>query len=141
MLKIHEGRPNVGDLLRNRDIALLVVSSNGDAMDLADGRDIRRLALSLKVPPRSPCARAVAMPQRDVRHSLRITHYGDGPCPVFGELSLKISISRFFRCIGSVGDDYVGGKGDSGGYRRHAEREAANEGAGRMLFDFIIRIR
>ena len=50
VLKIHEGRPHVGDMLRNREISLLVVSSNGDALDLADGRDIRRLALSLKLP-------------------------------------------------------------------------------------------
>jgi carbamoyl-phosphate synthase large subunit len=50
VLKIHEGRPNIGDMLRNGSIDMLVISSSGDELDLADGRDLRRLAVSLKVP-------------------------------------------------------------------------------------------
>lgn len=50
VLKIHEGRPHIGDHLKNKEIDILVVSSSGDALDLEDGRDIRRLALSMKVP-------------------------------------------------------------------------------------------
>jgi carbamoyl-phosphate synthase large subunit len=50
VLKIHEGRPHIGDMLRNGDVDMLIVSSSGDALDLADGRDIRRLAVTLKIP-------------------------------------------------------------------------------------------
>ena len=50
VLKIHEGRPHIGDMLRNVSVDMLVISSSGDELDLADGRDLRRLAVSLKVP-------------------------------------------------------------------------------------------
>jgi carbamoyl-phosphate synthase large subunit len=50
VLKIHEGRPNIGDMLRNGDIAMLVISSSGDELDLMDGRDLRRLAVTSKIP-------------------------------------------------------------------------------------------
>jgi carbamoyl-phosphate synthase large subunit len=50
VLKIHEGRPNIGDMLRNGTVSLLVISSSGDELDLADGRDLRRLAVTLKAP-------------------------------------------------------------------------------------------
>ena len=50
VLKIHEGRPHIGDMLRNGSVDMLVISSSGDELDLADGRDLRRLAVSLKVP-------------------------------------------------------------------------------------------
>jgi carbamoyl-phosphate synthase large subunit len=50
VLKIHEGRPNIGDMLRNGSVDMLVISSSGDELDLADGRDLRRLAVTLKVP-------------------------------------------------------------------------------------------
>ena len=63
VLKIHEGRPHVGDLLRNGDIAMLVISSSGDGLDLEDGRSIRRLALGLKVPLVTTMAGAAATAQ------------------------------------------------------------------------------
>lgn len=50
VLKIHEGRPHIGDMLRNGSVDMLVVTSSGDELDLADGRDLRRLAVTLKVP-------------------------------------------------------------------------------------------
>ena len=50
VLKIHEGRPNIGDMLRNGSVAMLVISSSGDELDLADGRDLRRLAVAMKLP-------------------------------------------------------------------------------------------
>merc|ERR1712216_964652 len=48
--KIHEGRPHIGDMIRNGEIGLMVVTSSGDAQDLVDGREIRRTAVGLKVP-------------------------------------------------------------------------------------------
>jgi carbamoyl-phosphate synthase large subunit len=49
-LKIHEGRPHIGDALRNGEVSMLLISSSGDELDLRDGRDLRRLAVTLKVP-------------------------------------------------------------------------------------------
>jgi carbamoyl-phosphate synthase large subunit len=37
-------------MLRNGTVSLLVISSSGDELDLADGRDLRRLAVTLKAP-------------------------------------------------------------------------------------------
>jgi carbamoyl-phosphate synthase large subunit len=48
--KIHEGRPHIGDMLRDGDINLMVVTSSGDELDMRDGREIRRTAVGLKVP-------------------------------------------------------------------------------------------
>ena len=48
--KVHEGRPHIGDMLRDGDIALMVVTSNGDEADMRDGREIRRTAVGLKIP-------------------------------------------------------------------------------------------
>jgi carbamoyl-phosphate synthase large subunit len=48
--KIHEGRPHIGDMLRNDEISLMIVTSSGDDTDLKDGREIRRTAVGLKVP-------------------------------------------------------------------------------------------
>lgn len=48
--KIHEGRPNIGDILRDGDLKLMFVTSSGDANDLTDGRELRRTAVGLKVP-------------------------------------------------------------------------------------------
>ena len=50
VLKIQEGRPNAADLMRNGDVALMLITSTGDEPDVRDGRDLRRLALSLKIP-------------------------------------------------------------------------------------------
>lgn len=50
VLKIQEGRPNASDLLKNSNIAMMFITSTGKEVDVADGRDLRRLALALKVP-------------------------------------------------------------------------------------------
>ncbi len=50
VLKIQEGRPHAGDLLKNKEIAMMFITSTGKEVDVADGRDLRRLALALKVP-------------------------------------------------------------------------------------------
>jgi len=48
--KVHEGRPHIGDMIRNDEIGLMIVTSSGDAQDLVDGREIRRTAVGLKIP-------------------------------------------------------------------------------------------
>ena len=48
--KIHEGRPHIGDMLRDGEISLMVVTSSGDEADMRGGREIRRTAVGLKVP-------------------------------------------------------------------------------------------
>ena len=50
VLKIQEGRPNASDLLKNKDISMMFITSTGKEVDVADGRDLRRLALACKVP-------------------------------------------------------------------------------------------
>lgn len=50
VLKIQEGRPNASDLLKNKDITMMFITSTGKEVDVADGRNLRRLALALKVP-------------------------------------------------------------------------------------------
>jgi carbamoyl-phosphate synthase large subunit len=50
ILKIQEGRPNAGDLLKNGDIQMMFITTAGDEADVRDGRDLRRLALGAKVP-------------------------------------------------------------------------------------------
>jgi carbamoyl-phosphate synthase large subunit len=37
-------------MLRDGDIALMVVTSSGDEADMRDGREIRRTAVGLKIP-------------------------------------------------------------------------------------------
>jgi carbamoyl-phosphate synthase large subunit len=49
VFKISEGRPNPSDLLRNGDVTMMMITSTGDEPDLRDGKDLRRLALSLQV--------------------------------------------------------------------------------------------
>lgn len=49
--KIHEGRPNIEDALRNGDIAMVLLTPSGDEYDVQDGKNLRRLALGLKVTP------------------------------------------------------------------------------------------
>lgn len=51
IFKIHEGRPNIEDALRNGDIAMVLLTPSGDAYDIQDGKNLRRLALGLKVSP------------------------------------------------------------------------------------------
>ncbi|KAG8044967.1 hypothetical protein GUJ93_ZPchr0008g11720 [Zizania palustris] len=50
VLKIHEGRPNARDMLKNGQIQVMVITSSGDALDSKDGLQLRRLALAYKVP-------------------------------------------------------------------------------------------
>jgi carbamoyl-phosphate synthase large subunit len=50
VLKIHEGRPNARDMLKNGQIQVMVITSSGDALDSKDGLQLRRLALAFKVP-------------------------------------------------------------------------------------------
>ncbi|CAD7695811.1 unnamed protein product [Ostreobium quekettii] len=50
VLKIHEGRPNISDLMKNGEVHLAMITSSGDALDRRDGRDLRRLTLALKIP-------------------------------------------------------------------------------------------
>lgn len=49
ILKIHEGRPHVGDALKNQDIQLIVNSPIGEAAQ-EDDRILRRTALDYKIP-------------------------------------------------------------------------------------------
>ena len=63
ILKIQEGRPNAADMMRNGDIALMLITSTGDEPDVRDGRDLRRLALALKIPAVTTLAGAKATAQ------------------------------------------------------------------------------
>jgi carbamoyl-phosphate synthase large subunit len=49
VLKLHEGRPNVLDWIKNRQIQLIINSPSGEDAQL-DGRLIRRTALAYKIP-------------------------------------------------------------------------------------------
>jgi carbamoyl-phosphate synthase large subunit len=60
VLKIQEGRPNAGDMLKNGEISMLLLTTTGDEPDVRDGKDLRRLALALKVPIITTVAGAVA---------------------------------------------------------------------------------
>ncbi|KAG8389800.1 hypothetical protein BUALT_Bualt01G0016100 [Buddleja alternifolia] len=50
VLKMHEGRPNAGDMIANGQIQMMVVTSSGDQLDQIDGRKLRRMALAYKIP-------------------------------------------------------------------------------------------
>lgn len=63
VLKIQEGRPNAGDMLKNGEIQMMYVTSTGDEADVRDGRDLRRLALGAKVPLITTVAGAKATTQ------------------------------------------------------------------------------
>ncbi|KAJ4749859.1 Carbamoyl-phosphate synthase large chain [Rhynchospora pubera] len=61
VLKMHEGRPHVGDMLANGDIqAMVITSSPDDELDAKDGRKLRRMALSYKIPLITTVAGALA---------------------------------------------------------------------------------
>jgi carbamoyl-phosphate synthase large subunit len=49
VLKLHEGRPNVVDVIKNQQIQLIINTPSGEEAQ-ADGRLIRRTALMYKVP-------------------------------------------------------------------------------------------
>jgi hypothetical protein len=48
IFKISEGRPNPSDYLKNGEITMMMITSSGDEPDLRDGKDLRRLALTLQ---------------------------------------------------------------------------------------------
>uniref|UniRef100_A0A7S1SPT9 Carbamoyl phosphate synthase arginine-specific large chain, chloroplastic n=2 Tax=Tetraselmis chuii TaxID=63592 RepID=A0A7S1SPT9_9CHLO len=50
VLKIQEGRPNAYDMMVNKGIQMMYITSDGNEGDSKDGKDLRRLALALKVP-------------------------------------------------------------------------------------------
>ncbi|XP_078441020.1 carbamoyl phosphate synthetase B [Wolffia australiana] len=60
VLKLHEGRPHVGDMVANGEIQVMVMTSSGDALDQIDGRQLRRTALAYKVPIITTVAGAMA---------------------------------------------------------------------------------
>jgi carbamoyl-phosphate synthase large subunit len=49
VLKVHEGRPNVADIIKNQQIGLIINTPSGEEAQ-ADGRLIRRTALTYKIP-------------------------------------------------------------------------------------------
>jgi carbamoyl-phosphate synthase large subunit len=49
VLKLHEGRPNVGDVMKNGQIQLIVNTPSGEEAK-TDGKMIRRTALAYKIP-------------------------------------------------------------------------------------------
>lgn len=51
IFKISEGRPNPADYLKNGEVTMMMITSSGDEPDLRDGKDLRRLALTLQVRP------------------------------------------------------------------------------------------
>lgn len=50
VLKVHEGRPNPMDLMKNGELSIIMMTSAGDESDLRDGKELRRLALGLGIP-------------------------------------------------------------------------------------------
>ncbi|RZR88766.1 hypothetical protein BHM03_00016397 [Ensete ventricosum] len=71
VLKMHEGRPHAGDMLANREIQAMVITSSGDALDAIDGRQLRRMALAYKIPIITTVAGALATVEaiKSLRHS------------------------------------------------------------------------
>jgi carbamoyl-phosphate synthase large subunit len=59
VLKLHEGRPNVLDIIKNGDIQLIINTPSGEEAQ-ADGRLIRRTALVYKIPTVTTIAGAKA---------------------------------------------------------------------------------
>lgn len=60
VLKMHEGRPHAADMIANGQIQMMVVTSSGDQLDQIDGRKLRRMALSYKIPVITTVAGALA---------------------------------------------------------------------------------
>ncbi|KAL5994531.1 hypothetical protein ACLOJK_024584 [Asimina triloba] len=60
VLKMHEGRPHVADMIANGQIQLMVITNSDDALDQIDGRQLRRMALAYKVPIITTVAGALA---------------------------------------------------------------------------------
>jgi carbamoyl-phosphate synthase large subunit len=59
VLKVYEGRPNVVDMLKNDEIAMVVNTTDG-SQAVSDSRDIRRVALMDKIPYFTTAAAAVS---------------------------------------------------------------------------------
>jgi carbamoyl-phosphate synthase large subunit len=59
VLKVYEGRPNVVDMLKNGEIALVMNTTDG-SQAVSDSRDIRRVALMDKIPYFTTAAASVA---------------------------------------------------------------------------------
>ena len=59
ILKIHEGRPHVGDALKNQDIQIIINSPAGETAQ-EDDRILRRTALNYKIPTITTIAGAKA---------------------------------------------------------------------------------
>jgi carbamoyl-phosphate synthase large subunit len=57
--KVYEGRPNIVDVLKNGDIALVMNTTEG-AQSINDSRDIRRVALMDKIPYFTTAAASIA---------------------------------------------------------------------------------
>jgi carbamoyl-phosphate synthase large subunit len=49
VFKLHEGRPNVVDIIKNQQIGLIINTPSGEEAQ-ADGKLIRRTALTYKIP-------------------------------------------------------------------------------------------
>ncbi len=60
VLKVYEGRPNIVDMLKNGDIALVMNTTEG-SQAVSDSRDIRRVALMDKIPYFTTAAASVAV--------------------------------------------------------------------------------
>lgn len=63
VLKIQEGRPNATDLMKNKEIAMMFITSTGDEPDVRDGKNLRRNALAQKIPVITTVAGAKATTQ------------------------------------------------------------------------------
>jgi carbamoyl-phosphate synthase large subunit len=63
VFKISEGRPNPADLIKNGELVMMMITSGGDEADLRDGKDLRRLALSMQIPIITTIAGAKATAQ------------------------------------------------------------------------------
>lgn len=50
ILKIHEGRPNIADAIKDKEIKLVMITSSPETVDQQDGRFLRRLTLGMKIP-------------------------------------------------------------------------------------------
>ena len=57
--KISEGRPNIADSLKNREITLVINTSNNDNPSNSDGREIRQNVLRLNIPYFTTVAAAI----------------------------------------------------------------------------------
>ena len=59
VLKVYEGRPNIVDMLKNDEIAL-VMNTTDSTQAVSDSRDIRRAALMDKIPYFTTAAASIA---------------------------------------------------------------------------------